>query len=175
MALAATEQRTDQIFERQHTPGGVWAALARQADAPAVGVGDVWRGLERRLLTSTSQPATTNMWSALAERSDPTLYCPDAVPDVAEEQVVEGDQTYTVIRSPRGNYLRLTPPQRELWHQMDGTHTVAQLATQAFVKFKQLLPVGDLVTTLKAEGFLTDQPVGVYRALGKTVEARSPE
>ncbi|MFL5800956.1 MAG: cyclic nucleotide-binding protein, partial [Roseiflexaceae bacterium] len=175
MALTATEHRIDQILEHQHTPGGLWAALARRADAPALGVGDVWRGLERRLLTSASRLTTTGMWSALAERSDPTQYRPHAVPDVAEEQVVEGDQTYTVIRSPRGNYLRLTPPQRELWHQMDGTHTVAQLATQAFVKFKQLLPVGDLVTTLKAEGFLIDQPVGVYHALDQTVEARSPE
>src|SRR5207247_6217732 len=80
-----------------------------------------------------------------------------------------------VIRSPHGNYLRLTPPQRELWREMDGTRTVAQLATQAFIQFKQLLPVGDLVTTLKDEGFLNDRPVGVYHALDKVMEERTAE
>jgi len=157
MALIATEQRIGR--SEQPTPHGLWAALARRADAPTVGVGDVWRGLERRLLTEAAPPKRSDSWAALAARADPTQYRPHAVPDVAEEQIVEGEQTYTVIRSPRGNYLRLTPPQRELWHQMDGTRTVAQLATQAFLTFKQLLPVGDLVTTLKAEGFLIDQPV----------------
>ncbi len=162
------------LAREQPTPHGLWAALARRADAPTVGVGDVWRGLERRLLTDNT-PKRSESWAALAARVDPTQYRPHAVPDVAEEQIVEGDQTYTVIRSPRGNYLRLTPPQRELWQQMDGTRTVAQLATQAFVTFKQLLPVGDLVTTLKAEGFLIDQPVGIYRALGQTMVERTPK
>src|SRR5689334_12292429 len=128
-------------------PAGLWAALARAADAPAVGSGDVWRGLGRRLLTGGA-PDATGLWQALAGRVDPAQYCPRAVPDVPEEQLVDGEQSFTVIRSPRGNYLRLTDPQREIWHQMDGTRTVAQLATQAFLKFKQLLPVVDLVAAL---------------------------
>lgn len=154
-------------------PWGVWASVARRADAPAVGTGDIWRGLERRLISRSAPPAEP--WADLQRRVDPTLYCPRAVPDVAEEQISEGDQVYTVIRSPRGNYLRLTPVQREIWHQMDGTRTVAQLATQAFLQFKQLVPVGDLVTTLKQEGFLTDEPVGVYRALQQRIVAYTPE
>jgi putative peptide zinc metalloprotease protein len=173
MTFSATEQRIEQVFERQ-APGGLWSTLARAADAPALGSGDVWRGIERRLLTA-SAPAATGMWAALAQRVDPAQYRPHAVPDVAEEAVVEGDQQLTVIRSPRGNYLRLTDLQRELWHQMDGTRTVAQLATQAFLKFKQLLPVGDLVMALRAEGFLNDQPVGVYRNLATAIEARTAE
>jgi len=173
MAITAAENTIEQVFER-HAPGGLWAALARAADAPAVGAGDLWRGLERRLLTSHA-PAATGMWAALAQQVDPAQYCPHAVPDVAEEVVVEDGQQLTVIRSPRGNYLRLTDLQRELWHQMDGTHTVAQLATQAFLKFKQLLPVGDLVTALRTEGFLADQPVGVYHNLATAIEARTAE
>ncbi|HEU5101809.1 MAG TPA: cyclic nucleotide-binding protein, partial [Roseiflexaceae bacterium] len=120
-------------------------------------------------------PTTTGLWPALAMRADPAQYRPHAVPDVAEEQVVEDSQTLTVIRSPHGNYLRLTAPQRELWHQMDGQRTVATLATQAFITFKQLLPVGELVTTLKREGFLVDQPIGIYRGLGQATEARTAE
>jgi putative peptide zinc metalloprotease protein len=155
-------------------PGGLWAALTRAADAPTVGSGDVWRGLGRRLLTGGA-PAATGLWQGLAGRVDPAQYCPRAVPDVPEEQLVDGEQSFTVIRSPRGNYLRLTDPQRAIWHQMDGTRTVAQLATQAFLKFKQLLPVVDLVAALRDEGFLTDRPVGVYRAVAAGLEARTAE
>src|ERR1700712_5279934 len=133
MTASAVEQRVEQVFEHG-TPGGLWAALSRAADAPALSAGDLWRGLDRRLPRGAA-PATTGMWTALAQQVDPAQYCPQAVPDVAEEQIVDGEQTFTVIRSPRGNYLRLTDPQREVWHQMDGGHTVAQLATQAFLKF----------------------------------------
>src|SRR5829696_7344798 len=173
MTISTAQQRIEQAFERR-APGGLWDDLAQAADAPTVGAGDVWRGIERRLLTSRA-PAATGMWAALAQQVDPAQYCPHAVPDVAEELVVEDGQQLTVIRSPRGNYLRLTDLQRELWHQMDGTHTVAQLATQAFLKFKQLLPVGDLVTALRSEGFLADQPVGVYHNLATAMEARTAE
>ncbi len=173
MTITTAEHTIEQVFERR-PPGGLWAGLAQAADAPAVGAGDIWRGIDRRLLTSAA-PSTTGMWATLAQQVDPAQYCPHAVPDVAEEVVVEDGQQLTVIRSPRGNYLRLTDLQRDLWHQMDGTHTVAQLATQAFLKFKQLLPVGDLVTALRSEGFLADQPAGVYHNLAAAMEARTAE
>src|SRR5262245_22116218 len=131
MAAISAERTIERIAERA-SPGGLWATLARAADAPTLGAGDVWRGLDRRLLTG-GVPAQTGMWAALAQRVDPAQYCPCAVPDVPEEQQVDGAQAFTIIRSPRGNYLRLTDPQREIWHQMDGTRTVAQLATQAFL------------------------------------------
>src|SRR5215212_8295372 len=102
MAITTAEQRIEQVFER-HAPAGLWAALDRAADAPTVGAGDVWRGLERRLLTGQA-PADTGMWAALAQQVDPAQYCPRVVPDVAEELLVEDGQQLTVIRSPRGNY-----------------------------------------------------------------------
>src|ERR1051325_592678 len=98
MATTTVERRIDQVFARESTPGGIWAALARADAAPTLGAGDLWRGVERRLLQGKPQ-APTGMWPALAERADPAQYRPRAVPDVAEEQVTEGDQTYTVIRS----------------------------------------------------------------------------
>jgi putative peptide zinc metalloprotease protein len=173
MALISAERSIERIAEH-HAPGGLWAGLTEAVDAPAVGTGDVWRGIERRLLTN-SAPAATGMWAALAQQVDPAQYCPHAVPDVAEEAVIEDGQQLTVIRSPRGNYLRLTDLQRELWHQMDGAHTVAQLATQAFLKYKQLVPVGELVRALRTEGFLADQPVGVYHNVSIAMEAHTAE
>ncbi|MFN8567063.1 MAG: hypothetical protein U0Z44_05960 [Kouleothrix sp.] len=65
----------------------------------------IWRGLGRRLLL-TPAPTPTGLWPALAARVDPAQYRPHAVPDVAEEQITDGDQAVTVIRSPRGNFLR---------------------------------------------------------------------
>jgi putative peptide zinc metalloprotease protein len=180
---------------RQSEPGGLWRNLARAVDAPAVGVGDVWRGLERRTGNAPAAdaahaadermlaelvlgpPDTTQygLYEALVLRVDPAQYRPCALPDVAEEQVREAGETFTVLRSPRGLYLRLTPPQRELWHAMDGTRTVAQLATHAFQRYGQLLPVGELVAALRQAGFLADAPVGVYRSLARTIGERTPE
>ncbi len=155
-----------------HAPAGLWAALAHAAGVPSHG--DLWRGIGRRL-HGAPPPQPGSLWPALAARVDPAQFRPRAVPDVAEDSVVEDGQAITIIRSPRGNYLRLTTAQRDLWRQMDGTRTVAQLATQAFLQTKQLLPVGELVAALRAEGFLTDQPAGVYRALAAGLEARTAE
>ena len=93
MTISTAEQRLEQVFDR-HGLGGLWAELAQAADAPTIGAGDVWRGIERRLLTNRA-PAATGMWAALAQQIDPAQYCPHAVPDVAEELVTEGDQTFS--------------------------------------------------------------------------------
>lgn len=151
-----------------HKPVGIWGALDRvSSQARATGAG-VYCALSTR-----SAATSGRLWQKLAERADLAQYCPHALPGIAEEQVREGAQVFTVIRSQRGNYLRLTPEQRTLWQQMDGTRTVAELATQAFIQFHQLLPVGDLVTAFKQEGFLRDQPIGVYRAVAARLEAHT--
>jgi putative peptide zinc metalloprotease protein len=168
------EQLPLERSNRRNEPGGIWAELGDKLDGQGVDTGDVWRGIERRLLL-LGYGGATGLWDALAERTDATLYRPAAVPDVAEEQVVEGDQIFTVIRSPRGNYLRLTETQRDLWAQMDGSRTVSQLAAQAFFKHKQLLPVGDLVESLKTEGFLMDRPIGLYSAIEGRLSAQTAE
>src|SRR5262249_20554968 len=87
----------------------------------------------------------------------------------------EAGQTFTVLRSPYGTYLRLTPAERELWHAMDGSRTVAQLATLGFVRFKQLLPVAELVHTLKIQGFLRGRPVAVYQRLKAALTEKTAE
>ena len=63
MALISAERSIEQVFER-HAPGGLWAGLAQAADAPTLGTGDVWRGIERR-----PQPACGPRW-----RSRSTLH-----------------------------------------------------------------------------------------------------
>jgi putative peptide zinc metalloprotease protein len=176
------------------TSGGLWATLEQGAQAASNSAG-VWRHIAacldeqpqrqarvqpglKGIAASVEAPPraqTQTVWTSLTWRADPSNYCPHAIPDVAEEQVVEDEQTLTVIRSPRGAYLRLTPPQRAVWRQMDGATSVAQLATQAFVQFKQLIPIGDLVATLRNEGFLTDPAAHVYSNLNETLQANTAE
>lgn len=94
---------------------------------------------------------------------------------MVEESVVEDDQTFTVLRSPRGSYLRLTPAEREIWRAMDGSQSVEQLAMLGFLRFKQLLPVAGLVQDLRQQGFLVDTPVQLYSGLRERLAARSVE
>lgn len=149
--------------------------MARTIDAaPAEQEVNLWGALRRRS-SAAGRSGPAAVWRSLAERVDPAQYRPRAVAGVAEEQVAEGEQVFTVLRSPHGTYIRLTPAQRDLWRQMDGTRTVAQLATQAFLQSGQLLPVGDLVTALRHEGFLVDRPVGLFSALRARLEARTTE
>jgi putative peptide zinc metalloprotease protein len=109
----------------------------------------------------------------MARRADPTQYRPHRAEGVVEEALEEGGQPYTVLRSPTGRYVRLTPQERELWAMMDGSQSVQQLATQGFLRFRQLLPVAGLVASLRAADCLSDPPVGFYAGLRRRLEARS--
>lgn len=162
-------------------PGRLWLHLAQRVPGKQREARDLRPpgGLWARLATASSTPpaatAAGGIWAALVQRSDPARYRPQRIDGVAEEEVVEADQTYTVLRSPNGTYLRLTPAERELWHAMDGRQTVTQLATLGFLRRKQLLPVADLVQSLKLQGFLTDTPGNIYQRLSTVLEQRSAE
>ncbi|MEI6777156.1 MAG: cyclic nucleotide-binding domain-containing protein [Chloroflexales bacterium] len=155
-----------------------WRALAERVQVPAAIAAPrgIYRGLARRIATRpVADTSSVNLWERLAHRVDFAQYRPQRITSVAEETVSEGGQSLTVLRSPGGTYLRLTAAERELWLAMDGTQSVAQLATTGFLRFKQLLPVADLVQSLHSYGFLADAPVGIYRSLRSHEEARSVE
>lgn len=166
---------SEQCVARPYT--GIWAALVAD-DRRAVARLDRACQPTGRLAATTASSSTARscpggIWAVLRQRVDPTCYCPQAIPGIVEEQVCEGNQTYTVLRSPAGMYIRLTPAERALWHAMDGSRTMAQLATLGFVQFRQLLPVADLVQTLKRQGFLVDPHVAVYTQLQEALERRT--
>src|SRR5438093_7547584 len=101
MHATAVSQPTHPIVEND-LPGGIWDALRQAADMQPSTPRGFWRDLEDR--TSLNAPPTEiDIWQSLMTRSDPTNYCPRVIPNVVEEQVQEGDQSFTVIRSPRGN------------------------------------------------------------------------
>jgi putative peptide zinc metalloprotease protein len=150
------------VSPEQREPGGLWITLARQTTP-----------------TTPPDPTTTatpgGLWTTLQARTDLAQYSPVRPADVVEETISDGEQTYTVLRSANGTYLRLSAAECEIWHAMDGTRTVAQLATLGFLRFKQLLPVAGLVQNLKQQGFLTDTPINIYRQIQHGLEQHTAE
>ncbi|WP_298482021.1 cyclic nucleotide-binding domain-containing protein [uncultured Chloroflexus sp.] len=159
-----------QILRPQHR---FWTELAEQATAQINQRGVLYQNLQRRL---ANQPdGEGGVWSMLRQRADPAQYRPQRIEGVIEETLNEGGQQVTVLRSPSGHYLRLSAAEREIWQAMDGSRTIAQLATMGFLRFKQLLPIAGLVETLRAQGFLSDTPTGIYRRLRTQLEQRTAE
>ncbi len=78
------------------------------------------------------------------------------------------------IRSPRGNYLRLRRRSAS-----SGTRWMGRARSRSWPR-RPLSPSSSccrstIFDNAQAEGFLTDQPVGIYRALGQTMVERTPE
>ncbi len=164
-AATRLDSRRTETAARQ-IPGGIWAAVRQGVAAPPTTTVQTYTLLRERIAhRSESDP----LWTIVRNRTDPALYRPHAIPDVAADPVCEGDQTLYIVRSPRGNYLRLTEAQHEVWRAMDGSRTVSELGLAAFRQRGLILPIGELVAGLKAEGLLFDQPTGVYRAINEAL------
>ncbi|PDW03827.1 cyclic nucleotide-binding domain-containing protein [Candidatus Viridilinea mediisalina] len=143
-------------------PGGLWATLTEAANRPAEPLG-LYAGLAERVAAPTDPEL--GLYRTLSQRTDLTQYRPCRAEGVDAETVYEDGQEYLVLSSAAGRYLRLSPVEAELWHAMDGSRTVAELGMLAFTRFRQLVLVADLVEGLRQAGFLSEQPVGLYRAL----------
>jgi putative peptide zinc metalloprotease protein len=156
--------------QQQHaTPTGFWTGLERAASRS----GDLWRGLTQHL-DEQSPLVRLRLWMMLAARTDPADYRPQALPEIVAEAVIEDGEPLTIIRSPRGAYRRLTPLLRDVWQLMDGTRTIGQIAAPILMQHRQL-PPPDFINELHADGFLVDQPVGVYRQLGQQLQNQTAE
>lgn len=137
----------------------------------------IFRGLARRVATRPPDAEMTSaqLWAGLIRRVEIAEYRPRRIANVVEEPIDEDGQRFYVLRSPTGSYLRLSTAEREIWQAMDGSQSITQLAMTGFTRFKQLLPIADLVQNLRAQGFLADAPVGIYRQIRSQVEARGVE
>lgn len=67
------------------------------------------------------------------------------MPDVVEEQVLDGDQKQTIIYSPRHIYHSLDALQYDLWQKMDGSRSIQQLAVEIFMQHKRLIAADQFV------------------------------
>ena len=170
MHVTAVRQPSDLPIEND-MPDGIWGTLRQSADLrPSTSTG-IWSDLEHYI--NLNQPSTEiDIWQNLTKHADPANYCPRAIPNVAEEQVHEGDQIFTVIRSPHGNYLRLTPLQCEAWHHMDGTNSMAKLATDSFLSAASFQETTKVLTEAALEGKV-DRRAGLKEnvIIGKLIPA----
>ncbi|WP_129670764.1 cyclic nucleotide-binding domain-containing protein [Candidatus Chloroploca sp. Khr17] len=161
------------IFARRQPrpPGGIWATLAQRV-ASHQPPEQPFARLSKTLGAGPAPSPPAPIWRLLEQRTNLAQAVPRRAEAVVEEVVTEEGQTYLVLRSPSGSYLRLSAAEGELWHAMDGTQSVTALATMGFLRFRQLLPVAGLVASLREGGFLAEPCVGVYRNLSEQQRSR---
>ncbi len=131
----------------------------------------LWENLEH----SADQPDTgrTGLWAWLQEKLDLAMYRPQAAPGVVTSRLDGRDGPYTVIKNPATKtYYQLSDRDTFLWELMDGNRTVKDLVVAYFGQYGSFAfgRVAALVTGLRANGFLADQPAEVYRQVHESLE-----
>ena len=135
----------------------------------------LWENLQH----SADQPDAnrTGLWAWLQEKLDLAMYRPQAASGVVASRLDGRDGPYTVIKNPAvKTYYQLSDRDTFLWDLMDGTRTVKDLVVAYFGQHGSFAfgRVAGLVTGLRANGFLSDQPVEVYRQVHESLERRRP-
>jgi putative peptide zinc metalloprotease protein len=141
------------------------------ASSVAQGPSGLWNSLAGARPTSR-----VDVWHDLADRLDLGAYVP--VPSAGiEERAVEGrgGQRFWVIRSPTMRYLRLDDTDLDLWHRMDGTRTVRQVAIDHFQERGGFVAerLARLVRRLRADGFLGPPPPEVFEEVADRLRSLS--
>ena len=115
------------------------------------------------------------LWTWLLEKLDLTMYRPRAATGIVASRLDGRDGPYTVIKNPTTKtYYQLSDRDTFLWELMDGTRTVKDLVVAYFGQYGSFAfgRVAALVTGLRVNTFLADQPVEVYRQVHDSLERR---
>jgi putative peptide zinc metalloprotease protein len=116
-----------------------------------------------------------NLWTWLRNQVDKANYRPRSAPGVIVRRLTEDGSTYYVLKNPTlGTYLKVSEEDYTLWDLMDGSRSVKDLVVAYFQRHKTFAfgRVTALVDELRASGFLTDKPVGVYQQAREQLAAR---
>jgi len=130
-----------------------------------------------RLAADQPDRGVYSLWDRLRERIDLALHKPQAAPGVVASRLTGREGPYYVLKNPETTtYYRLGERDYFLWERMDGDRTVKDLVVAYFLEFGSFAfgRVARLVSELKANSFLTDKPVYVYRQTRKELQRRSP-
>jgi putative peptide zinc metalloprotease protein len=134
----------------------------------------VWEALAGRAPGQPVGPADPGVWSAVAERLNPTRAKPVLRAGIEEAQLVSARGVrYVMLRSPDGGgarYLRLAPDEWALAQLMDGSRTVARLVAEFARISGRLAPdqVTRVVADLAGNRMLEELPVDAFRPLSRT-------
>jgi putative peptide zinc metalloprotease protein len=116
------------------------------------------------------------LWKWLQRKLDPSQYPPKAADGVVARQLTGQEGQYYVLKNPTPKtYYRLSDRDFFLWQRMDGTQTVKDLVVAYFMQFGSFAfaRVASLVEGLKANFFLSDQPVNIYQQVRERLAKRS--
>ena len=137
---------------------GFGEALEQPVSHTRSGRVDLWSALGEQVDLTPKKPRYLDLWSTLRERLDLTKKKPRRVDgiEVVCQASAHGESIY-VLKSPlRSSYLKLDARDYFLFEQMDGVHTVRDLALAYFLQF-QAFPFDRLLALLaqlKVECFL---------------------
>ena len=132
-----------------------------------------WVRLQR--LANEPDAGARYLWDRLRAQLDLARYRPEAAPGILVSELVGRDGPYYILKNPSAkSYYRLSARDHFLWARMDGNRSVKDLVVAYFAHYGAFAfgRVAQLVSLLKAGGFLTDKPIGVYRRAQEQVEQR---
>lgn len=141
----------------------------------------LWETLEAKPKTLVS---SNDLYKILSERSKLENQRPHGIEYAEMEQVVEKTMlhrveeveikpnllniTYYVLKNPQTNqYFRLDEKEKFLWKNMDGEHTIRDLALEYFNQYGAFAyeKIVELVYDLKKKTFLHEEYVDIYQNL----------
>jgi hypothetical protein len=130
-----------------------------------------------RQATGQADEGGLGLWAWLKEKVDLALYRPEAAAGVVARQLSGREGEYYVLKNPASRtYYRLSERDYFLWQLMDGTQTVKDLVVAYFLEYGSFAfaRAATLVQELKANLFLTERPLSVYRQVRSQLQRRRP-
>ncbi len=130
-----------------------------------------------RQAASRADEGRLGLWAWLKEKLDLAQYKPEAAPGVVVRQLAGREGLYYILKNPDPKtYYRLSERDYFLWQQMDGTRTVKDLVVAYFMEFGSFAfaRVATLVNGLRANLFLSERPVDLYRQVRRQLVRRRP-
>jgi putative peptide zinc metalloprotease protein len=119
----------------------------------------------------------STVWEALGRALSPVEDRPRVAPALESAAYrTRGGAPYVVVHNPAARtYARLDPREFELLPLMDGQHSVKELVITYYQQHGvlALARVAGLVTLLRQQHFLTDDPSDVYATLGSHLHGNS--
>jgi putative peptide zinc metalloprotease protein len=135
----------------------------------------VWASLQE----ASSQPEEGGLglraW--LQDKTDLTLYKPEAAPGVVLSRLMGREGEYYVLKNPdTKTYYRLSGRDFFLWQRMDGTRTLKDLVVAYFIEHGSFAfaRAAGLVQGLKASYLLKERPSNVYQRVRGQLQERRP-
>jgi putative peptide zinc metalloprotease protein len=151
-------------------PRGLWRSLASdRAASPVIKAGAPYAAPD-------APRARVDVWACLADRLDLGTYVPTPSPEVVTRAVEGRDgRQFWVLRSPSLHYLRLDETDLDLWHRMNGTRNVREIALEHFLEHGGFVAdrLARLVRRLRVDGFLGPPPRDAFADLDAHLQGQT--